>query len=102
MNNKLCRIAPSQHYRDTEKILVMMTSMHFFGFFFEIVKPNIYFKIKFSLVNTINTFINVKVRIVWGKFFSHKSVLIEVPITPNRSLIYFHKSEIAFKTVFFY
>ena len=62
---------------------------------------NIYFRLRFGFMNTINAYLRLKIS---GWDFSLKCALIEFAI-PNQSLIYFYLSEIfklAYKTGFDY
>ena len=61
---------------------------------------NIYFRVRFGLVNSINTrLFTIKNRVAWkGEMFSIKYVIIKL-VLPNQSLIYIFISEI-FKPVF--
>ena len=49
---------------------------------------NKYFKFRFGLVNTINTYLRLKYRVVCGKIYNLKSVIIEF-VVPNPSPILF-------------
>ena len=61
---------------------------------FTFLKVNIYFRLRFVLVNLIKTYLRLKNCVVLKNMFSFKGVLIEFAI-PNLSLIYFCVSEIS-------
>ena len=49
---------------------------------------NIYFGLRFGLLNTMNTYLRKRIHVVWGGINSSKCVFIEFAI-PNLYLIHF-------------